>query len=220
MLEWFDIILANVEHFKLTMSHDFNKLQMRLLKLQKSPISNITCRQTYVITLKPYHSAMFQTKTILASEMSVITFLWSLFRSCLVWWHIECKWHFIHVHDEVHREVVLLTVINDGPMKSDDFLFIIVRGFVVPESLLFRKPWHQWFLALKVSLRNVIFLIIGKFEGFQSHKGWKNRKSVVSLLNNLCQEINLQLQPHKFFLGSHASNKASTASFLYFFTKA
>lgn len=72
MLEWFDIILANVEHFKLTMSHDFNKLQMRLLKLHKSPISNITCRQTYVITLKPYHSAMFQTKKILASEMSVM----------------------------------------------------------------------------------------------------------------------------------------------------
>lgn len=130
--------------------------------------------------------------------MSVITFLWSLFGSCSVWWHIEYKWHFIHVHDEVHREVVLLTVINDGPMKSDDFFLIIVGGVVVPESLLFRKPWHQWFLALKVSLRNVIFLIIGKFEGFQSHKGWKNRKSLVSLLNNLCQEINLQLQPHIF----------------------
>lgn len=48
--------------------------------------------------------------------------------------------------------------------------------------------------GLEVVLRNVVFLVLGMFKGFQSHKGWKN-----SNLGNPCQEINLQLRPRRFF---------------------
>ena len=76
-LEWFEIILANV-------TQQFKKLQIRLFKLQISPMGNITCRQTcnHSKTLSAYCYVSEEKKFC---EIFVITFLWSMWQSKLIW---------------------------------------------------------------------------------------------------------------------------------------
>lgn len=56
-----------------------------------------------------------------------------------VWWHIKCKRRFIHVRYEVQWIVVFLMVMNDEPMKSDDFSLIIVGESLCQSSFLSKR---------------------------------------------------------------------------------
>ena len=129
-------------------------------------------------------------------------------RHCAVWWRIECKRRFSHVCYEVQWIVVFL---RRWLMINGIWWFFPhnCRGVIVPESFSVEEtdrfssgsvdtsdflPW---------SVPHVAFLVLGKFEGFQSYKGWKNSETVVSLLVNPCQEINLLFWWRWFFSLDH-----------------
>ena len=77
-LEWFEIILANV-------TQQFKKLQIRLFKLQISPMGNITCRQICNHSKNLSYCYASTEKNLGFCEIFVITFLWSTWQSKLIW---------------------------------------------------------------------------------------------------------------------------------------
>lgn len=73
-----------------------------------------------------------------------------------IWWHVKCKWHFVHVGNYMQK---ITCTVCEGRKCSHEiahFHLLVIWKLLGKSCLFWRdepfrfmKPWNQWFPALK-----------------------------------------------------------------------